>query len=41
MATNLVAVAPLMYREDEAAFEYGLDLLLDAIETRLPGKRRR
>jgi len=24
-----------MYREDEAAFEFGLDLMLDAIEARL------
>ena len=32
---NLTAVAPLMYREDDAAFGFGLDLLLQAIETRL------
>ena len=32
---NLSAIAPLMYREDEAAFEFGLDLMLDAIEARL------
>ena len=32
---NLTSTAPLMYREDEAAFEFGLDLMLDAIEARL------
>lgn len=38
---NLTRLAPLMYRGDEAAFEYGVDLLLDAIESRLPADRPR
>jgi AcrR family transcriptional regulator len=33
---NLSSTAALMYREDEAAFEFGLDLMLDALEARLP-----
>lgn len=32
---NLTATASLLYREDETAFAFGLDLLLDAIEARL------
>jgi TetR/AcrR family tetracycline transcriptional repressor len=31
---NLAVAAPLLYREDDAAFEFGLDLMLDAIEAR-------
>jgi hypothetical protein len=31
---NLSRTAPLMYRDDDAAFEFGLDLMLEAIEAR-------
>ena len=37
---NLSAVASLMYREDETGFAFGLDLLLDAIASRVPKRRR-
>jgi len=32
---NAAAVAPHLYRNDEAAFAFGLDLLLDALERRV------
>jgi AcrR family transcriptional regulator len=32
---NLTSTAALMYREDDEAFEFGLDLMLDAIQARI------
>lgn len=36
---DLVAIAPRLYRDPEAAFAYGLDLMLDAIEARVKLER--
>jgi len=35
---NLSETAHLMYREDETAFEFGLDLMLEALQARLAGR---
>ena len=37
---NLSELAGLMYRQDETAFAFGLDLLLEAIAARVPKRRR-
>lgn len=37
---NAVAVAPHLYRDDEAAFLFGLDLILDGIERAARPRRR-